>query len=84
MPLGMRVGVSWMGASMANAGTVIRHGESLRQPVFTGYTVDGGYAEYVLARADFTFPLPLAWMTFMSLRCCVLASSAFGACESRG
>jgi len=26
--------------------------------VFTGYTVDGGYAEYVLARADFTFPLP--------------------------
>ena len=28
------------------------------QPSFTGYTVDGGYAEYALARADFTFPLP--------------------------
>jgi propanol-preferring alcohol dehydrogenase len=27
-------------------------------PVFTGYTVNGGYAEYVLARADFVFPLP--------------------------
>jgi hypothetical protein len=27
-------------------------------PVFTGYTVDGGFAEYVLARADFMFPLP--------------------------
>jgi propanol-preferring alcohol dehydrogenase len=27
-------------------------------PTFTGYTVDGGYAEYALARADFVFPLP--------------------------
>ena len=25
---------------------------------FTGYTVDGGYAEYVLVRSDFVFPLP--------------------------
>jgi propanol-preferring alcohol dehydrogenase len=28
-------------------------------PTFTGYTVDGGYAEYALVRSDFTFPLPL-------------------------
>jgi propanol-preferring alcohol dehydrogenase len=28
-------------------------------PVFTGYTVNGGYAEYALARADFVYPLPL-------------------------
>jgi propanol-preferring alcohol dehydrogenase len=28
------------------------------QPVFTGYSVNGGFAEYVLSRADFTFPLP--------------------------
>jgi propanol-preferring alcohol dehydrogenase len=27
-------------------------------PTFTGYTVDGGYAEYAVARADFVFPLP--------------------------
>ncbi len=27
-------------------------------PTFTGYSVDGGYAEYALARADFVFPLP--------------------------
>jgi propanol-preferring alcohol dehydrogenase len=27
-------------------------------PTFTGYTVNGGYAEYALARADFVFPLP--------------------------
>jgi propanol-preferring alcohol dehydrogenase len=29
-------------------------------PAFTGYTVNGGYAEYALARADFVFPLPAA------------------------
>jgi propanol-preferring alcohol dehydrogenase len=27
-------------------------------PVFTGYHVDGGYAEYAAARADFVYPLP--------------------------
>jgi alcohol dehydrogenase, propanol-preferring len=27
-------------------------------PTFAGYTVNGGYAEYALARADFAFPLP--------------------------
>ena len=27
-------------------------------PTFTGYTVNGGYAEYAVARADFVFPLP--------------------------
>jgi propanol-preferring alcohol dehydrogenase len=28
------------------------------KPVFTGYSADGGYAEFVLARSDFAFPLP--------------------------
>jgi propanol-preferring alcohol dehydrogenase len=27
-------------------------------PTFTGYTVDGGYAEYAVVRSDFAFPLP--------------------------
>jgi propanol-preferring alcohol dehydrogenase len=27
-------------------------------PTFTGYTIDGGYAEYALVRADFAYPLP--------------------------
>jgi propanol-preferring alcohol dehydrogenase len=27
-------------------------------PTFTGYTVNGGYAEYALVREDFAFPLP--------------------------
>ena len=30
------------------------------QPTFTGYSVNGGYAEYAVARADFVYPLPEA------------------------
>ncbi len=58
---GARVGVSWIGGTDGTC-WYCRHGmENLCDaPVFTGYTVDGGYAEYVLARADFVFPLPPA------------------------
>jgi len=28
--------------------------------LFTGYSVDGGYAEYTVANADYVFPLPEA------------------------
>jgi propanol-preferring alcohol dehydrogenase len=27
-------------------------------PTFTGYTVDGGYAEYIVASEDFVYPIP--------------------------
>ena len=59
LPLGSRAGVSWIGGVDGDC-WYCRHGmENLcDQPVFTGYTVNGGYAEYALARADFTFPLP--------------------------
>jgi alcohol dehydrogenase, propanol-preferring len=29
------------------------------RPIFTGYTVNGGYAEFALVRKDFVYPLPL-------------------------
>ena len=59
LPLGMRVGVSWIGGVDGDC-WYCRHGmENLcDHPTFTGYTVDGGYAEYALVRADFVFPLP--------------------------
>lgn len=59
LPLGARVGVSWMGGVDGDC-WYCHHGmENLcDRPTFTGYTVNGGYAEYVLARADFTFRLP--------------------------
>jgi len=58
-PTGSRVGVSWVGGVDGDC-WYCRHGmENLcDNPTFTGYTVDGGYAEYALVRADFTFPLP--------------------------
>ena len=59
LPLGTRVGVSWMGGVDGDC-WYCQHGmENLcDRPTFTGYTVDGGYAEYVRVRADFTYPLP--------------------------
>jgi propanol-preferring alcohol dehydrogenase len=56
---GTRVGVSWMGGVDGTCPYCRRGMENLCDaPVFTGYTVNGGYAEYALARADFVFPLP--------------------------
>jgi propanol-preferring alcohol dehydrogenase len=59
LPPGTRVGVSWMGGVDGDC-WYCRHGmENLcDKPTFTGYTVNGGYAEYALVRRDFTFPMP--------------------------
>ncbi len=59
LPLGMRVGVSWIGGIDGTCWYCRRGLENLcDSPTFTGYTVDGGYAEYTTARSDFVFPLP--------------------------
>ena len=56
---GMRVGVSWMGGTDGTCWYCQRGFENLcDSPTFTGYTVNGGYAEYAVVRADFVFPLP--------------------------
>jgi propanol-preferring alcohol dehydrogenase len=59
LPVGARVGVSWMGGA---DGTCWFFGHGMEnlcdQPTFTGYSVDGGYAEFVLVRADFAYVLP--------------------------
>ena len=59
LPLGTRVGVSWIGGIDGTCPYCRRGLENLcDQPVFTGYTVNGGYAEYAVARSDFVFKLP--------------------------
>ena len=59
LPTGARVGVSWVGGTDGSCWYCRHDMENLcDSPTFTGYTVDGGYAEYALARADFVFPLP--------------------------
>ncbi|MEI9999955.1 MAG: zinc-dependent alcohol dehydrogenase family protein [Verrucomicrobiota bacterium] len=61
LPLGARVGVSWMGGVDGTCPFCRRGEENLCDaPVFTGYSVDGGYAQLALARADFVHPLPPA------------------------
>lgn len=59
LPAGARVGVSWLGGTDGTCPYCRRGFENLcDSPTFTGYTVDGGYAEYAVARADFVLPLP--------------------------
>jgi alcohol dehydrogenase, propanol-preferring len=56
---GARVGVSWMAGVDGSCPYCRRGLENLCDaPEFTGYTVDGGYAEYAVARNDFIYPLP--------------------------
>jgi propanol-preferring alcohol dehydrogenase len=59
LPLGSRAGVSWIGGMDGDCWYCQHNMENLcDHPTFTGYTVNGGYAEYALVRGDFAFPLP--------------------------
>ena len=56
---GARVGVSWISGVDGDCWYCRHDQENLcDRPVFTGYTVNGGYAEYVSVRSDFVFSLP--------------------------
>ncbi|HYM32490.1 MAG TPA: zinc-dependent alcohol dehydrogenase family protein [Candidatus Cybelea sp.] len=56
--IGERVGVPWLGLT-CGACSYCRSGrENLcERPGFTGYTIDGGFADYCLADQRFAFPL---------------------------
>src|SRR5580692_619544 len=59
LPMGTRVGVSWLGGVDGTCPYCRRGLENLCDaPTYTGYSVDGGYAEFCAARADFVVPLP--------------------------
>jgi propanol-preferring alcohol dehydrogenase len=56
---GARAGVSWLGGTDGTCLLCRKGRENLcDHPTFTGYSVNGGYAEYATARADFLIPLP--------------------------
>ena len=56
---GVRVGVSWLGGTDGTCAYCRSNRENLCDaPTFTGYDVDGGYAEYAVAREDFVVPIP--------------------------
>jgi propanol-preferring alcohol dehydrogenase len=59
LPKGTRVGVSWIGGTDGTCRFCTHDEENLcDNPTFTGYSVNGGYAEYALVRSDFLYPLP--------------------------
>jgi propanol-preferring alcohol dehydrogenase len=58
-PAGARVGIPWLHRTCGVCVYCRSGRENLCEAAeFTGWTVDGGYAEYVTAPEDFVYPLP--------------------------
>jgi propanol-preferring alcohol dehydrogenase len=58
--VGERVGVPWLGYTDRTCRYCRRGQENLcDHPLFTGYTIDGGYSEYTVA--DYRYCFPLRW-----------------------
>jgi len=59
LSIGSRVGVAWLHKTDGTCEYCRRGEENLcDHPQFTGYTVNGGYAEYLVAPQDFVYSLP--------------------------
>lgn len=57
--IGQRVGVAWLNQTCGSCVYCLGGRENLcDDPQFTGWTRNGGYAEYVTAPADFAYPIP--------------------------
>lgn len=57
--VGDRIGVPWLGHTDGTCRYCQRGQENLcDHPLFTGYTLDGGFAEYALAYQQYSFHLP--------------------------
>jgi len=56
---GTRIGIPWLGWSCGECEFCLAGRENLcRRARYTGYQINGGYAEYTVADARFCFPLP--------------------------
>jgi propanol-preferring alcohol dehydrogenase len=57
--VGARVGVAWLHRTDGTCEYCRTGAENLcDNPTFTGYSVDGGYAEYIVAPEDFVYAIP--------------------------
>jgi propanol-preferring alcohol dehydrogenase len=57
--IGARVGIAWLHHTDGTCEYCLAGAENLcDHPDFTGYTVDGGYAEYAVAPEDFVYAIP--------------------------
>jgi propanol-preferring alcohol dehydrogenase len=60
--VGERVGIPWLGWTCGECEYCVSARENLCERArFTGYTIDGGYAEYLLVDARFAFRIPDAF-----------------------
>jgi len=60
--VGERIGVPWLGWTCGRCRYCLSGRENLCDGArFTGYHIDGGYAEYALADGRFCFPLPAGY-----------------------
>ena len=60
--LGERVGIPWLGGTCGRCRYCLSGRENLcDHPLFTGYTIDGGYAEYTVADHRYCFRLHLEY-----------------------
>lgn len=59
---GDRVGIAWLQGTCRRCEYCVSGQENLcEEGRFTGYHVDGGYAEYAVVRAEFAYPIPSAF-----------------------
>lgn len=57
--VGDRVGLAWLGRTCGDCAYCRRGQENLcDHPQFTGYDMDGGYAEFAVGHEEFAYPLP--------------------------
>jgi propanol-preferring alcohol dehydrogenase len=57
--VGQRIGIPWLGWTCGECRFCLTNRENLcGHARFTGYTIDGGYAEYTVVDARFCFPIP--------------------------
>jgi alcohol dehydrogenase, propanol-preferring len=56
---GQRIGIPWLGRACGDCEYCGRGSENLcERAAFTGYQLDGGFADYAVAHPRFAFPLP--------------------------
>ncbi|MCB1703645.1 MAG: zinc-dependent alcohol dehydrogenase family protein [Halioglobus sp.] len=89
--IGQRVGVPWLGGSCGYCWYCSHHRENLCDEArYTGYQINGGFAEYTVADAAYCFPIPAQYSDQQAapLLCAGLigyrAYRMLGACETIG
>jgi propanol-preferring alcohol dehydrogenase len=61
--VGDKVGVAWLNSSCGKCEFCLKGKENLCEKArFTGYDVDGGYAEYTVVSENFAYPIPKGFL----------------------